>query len=106
MKTPQIEIAIKVLLDNRGEWLPSFKFIKADTKHGWLGTSIDRQLRGVAETGSYTLLGTKYFVERRHIGKYAEYRITGGTKEVSRAEIKTNPDGTRVAIIIKETIII
>ena len=53
------------LLEESGDWLPSYKLMNTDTPYGWLGKSGDRRARELAEKG---------LIERRINGKYVEYR--------------------------------
>ncbi len=39
-----------------------------------------RRARELAEDGSYEVDGAVYTIERRHLGKYAEYRAIGKAK--------------------------
>ena len=51
------------VLREAGGWVKSYELVKVNTRYGWLGM-IDRQARQLAEKG---------IIDRRHIGKYAEY---------------------------------
>ena len=53
------------VLREAGGWVKSYELVKVNTRYGWLGM-IDRQARQLAEKG---------IIDRRHIGKYAEYRF-------------------------------
>jgi len=55
------------MLEEYGEWIPSYQFIGQKTKYGFLGISAGRRLRELAEAGR---------IERRLNGKYVEYRAT------------------------------
>lgn len=68
MKLTQSQIILAHLRDCK-EWIYGYNLQKVATKYGFLGSSGDRQARALAEEGK---------IERRHIGKYAEYR----TKEL------------------------
>lgn len=59
----QRNILLNVLKDAKG-WVRSYDLVKINTRYGWLGSSIERQARGLAENG---------IIDRRHLGKYAEY---------------------------------
>jgi len=61
----QSNIILEVLNDTK-EWMPSWYFVKQDTKWGWLGTSGDRRARELYEDGK---------IERKHEGKYSYYKI-------------------------------
>ena len=60
----QRQTILQVLRES-GVWIKSFDLQKLKTKFGWLGTSADRQCRAMAMEG---------IIERRNVGKYAEYR--------------------------------
>ena len=53
------------MLEEYGEWIPSYQFVGKHTKYGWLGISAGRRLRELAEAGR---------IERQLNGKYVEYR--------------------------------
>lgn len=67
----QQAIILKTLQDVN-DWVPSYRLVKIDTEYGWLGTSGDRRARQLHEEG---------FIDRRHNGKYAEYRIKQELKQ-------------------------
>jgi hypothetical protein len=60
----QRNILLNVLREAVG-WVKSYELVKINTRFGWLGISIDRQARELAENG---------IIDRRQVGKYAEYR--------------------------------
>lgn len=70
-KLTQAQIIMKYLEQQRiirgftDGWVKSYELIKVNTSYGWLGSGADRQARRLAEEGD---------IERRHNGKYAEYR--------------------------------
>jgi hypothetical protein len=101
MKKPsQSEIIVRLLLDNRGIWIPSHQLVKQHTKWGYIGTAGSRRAREIAEDGYYILNGVKYFIEVKH-GKYAEYRCIGGEKKVQKVEM-IEKNGEVVAQIRQE----
>ena len=57
-------IIFKVLDERPNDWIPSYDFIKLNTKWGWLGSSADRIARYMAEDGK---------IERKREGKYTYY---------------------------------
>ncbi len=77
-KLTQSEIILAHLRDCK-EWVYGYNLQKVATKYGWLGNCADRACRALAEEEK---------IERRHIGKYAEYR----TKELQPKVIYTVPD--------------
>ncbi len=85
-KLTQAEIILRVLRDNPSKWFQSWELIKVNTPYGWLGLA-DRQARELAESGK---------IERRHEGKFAEYRTKEFTPKVQYRVIG-RPD-----IIIKQ----
>lgn len=60
-----------------GTWVKSYELGKRDTEFGWIGSAGERRARELAEAGYYDSATYRYSIERRHIGKYAEYRCTG-----------------------------
>jgi len=55
------------MLEEYGEWIPSYQFIGRHTKYGWLGISAGRRLRELAEKG---------IIERWLNGRgFVEYKI-------------------------------
>ena len=65
MKKPTQKDILLKLLRSTDRWFVSHELQKTETPYGWLGISADRQARDLAEAG---------LIERRHQGKYAEYR--------------------------------
>ena len=53
------------ILEEFGDWIPSWQFINRKTDYGYLGQSAGRRLRELAQAGK---------IERRINGKYVEYR--------------------------------
>ena len=77
MKKPTQKELILIALTQADDWVKSHDLIKVWVKTGrilpngkeekcWLGTSADRQARQMAKDEE---------IERRHNGKYAEYRL-------------------------------
>ena len=64
-KLTQSEIILNVLEDN-GDWIPSYKIIKVNTRWGWLGTSADRFARWLVKDG---------IIQRKREGKYVYYKL-------------------------------
>ncbi len=58
------QIILKVL-EEYGDWIPSWQFVSKHTPYGWLGKSGDRRARELAQAG---------LIDRRINGKYVEYR--------------------------------
>lgn len=59
------EIIIKVL-EESGDWIPSYKFVNARTDYGWLGKSGDRRARELFNAG---------VIDRRINHGYVEYKF-------------------------------
>lgn len=75
MKHTQEEIVVRYLAARPGEWVSSYDLMKKETAWGWLGSQGDRRARELALKGVYELEGTTHYIERKHEGKYAEYRV-------------------------------
>ena len=52
--------------EKNGQWTFGYQLIGKETQRGFLGSSIERNCRRLAEKG---------FLERRKNGKYVEFRI-------------------------------
>ena len=53
------------VLEDFGDWIPSWQFINCKTDYGYLGHSAGRRLRELAQAG---------LIDRRINEKYVEYR--------------------------------
>ncbi len=58
------QIILKVL-ESKHDWIPEYALEKVNTEWGWIGSSGGRRTRELAGRG---------LIERRKIGKYAEFR--------------------------------
>ena len=67
-KLKQVKIVVDYLKSNYPHWIPAYKLRSIDTEFGWLGSQGDRRCRELAEKGT---------IERKLIGKYANYRALG-----------------------------
>lgn len=75
MKRTQSDIVVLYLSETPGQWVPSYRLIKQDTPHGWLGTEGLRRAQEIATEGKRVVDGKTYFVEQRRSGKYTEFRV-------------------------------
>jgi len=98
------EAILRLMIERRGEWIKSYEFVQKHLYGKFTGTSADRRARELAEKGYGELDGFKFFVERRKVGKYSEYRCVGGQKTQTRYEFITNPNGEEVAVPVQETL--
>lgn len=71
MKKTQKEF-IKEFLRRENRWVRSYELRSTPTEHGFMGWQADRRARELAEDGE---------IERRHNGKYAEYRAKTPVKK-------------------------
>jgi len=77
MKLSQQQIIVRYLAARKGEWIVSHALEKANLDGYWIGTRGTRTARDLATAGKFTDTdGTTHFIERRHEGKYAEFRVT------------------------------
>jgi hypothetical protein len=96
-KPTQQQIVVRYLAACPGEWVSSYDLAKKETAWGWLGSQGDRRARELALAGKYELDGVIYFIERRHLGKYAEYRVAFSQPKPTQHVTFVAKDGKRVA---------
>lgn len=92
-KLTQHEAIVLHLAQRPGEWYPSYDLEKATLSGQWVGTRGSRSARDLAQWGKLQIKGMTYFVERRQVGKYAEFRVAF-TKEKPKQQIEYLPDNT------------
>lgn len=80
------------ILEEAGDWLPSYKLMNAETPYGWLGKSGDRRARELAEAG---------LIDRRINGKYVEYRAKPENNLPYPFKEKPQPIDTKQQVLIK-----
>lgn len=54
----------------------SYQLQQKETPFGFIGSEGDRRARELAQDGYYDSKKRRYYIERRKVGKYAEYRVT------------------------------
>lgn len=69
-KMSQKELIVRYLA------VPSYDLVKKETALGYIGLQGDRRAQELAEDGHYNSPNFRYVIERRRIGKYAEYRVS------------------------------
>jgi hypothetical protein len=98
MKLTQEQIIIRYLAARPGTWTESHKLEKEDLDGHWIGTRGTRTARGLAEKGKFTDTdGTTHYIESRHTGKYAEFRVTHSEPKPTQPVTFIEKDGQRVA---------
>lgn len=96
-KITQHEAIVRHLIVQGGNWVPSYDLEKVNIGGRWVGTRGSRSARDLAQAGQYKLDGKIYIVERRQIGKYAEYRIATSKKIASKFDYFER-NGVRVQV--------
>jgi len=97
-KGPTLHDIICLHLADMGDWVPSYSLSKVQTKFGWCGSSGERRARELAEDGAHEYKGIIYIIERRQIGKFAEYRVLSKPKPRTIYVEKINADGQTVRV--------
>jgi hypothetical protein len=96
---PTLHDIICLHLADIGDWVPSYSLSKTQTRFGWVGSSGERRARELAEAGEHFVKGMVYTIERRKVGKYAEYRVAAVAKKRPKfAYIER--DGVMVEVLI------